>query len=112
MGNARNLKKALLNPAFSKDFGKCVLEALFKGWYKICYYHGDLTLKQRLSRKLSAINKEILYLEDQLSDKSTSLPRSGDYRKYWEKMRDIHELKERKQAIIMQLRDINRDQKK
>lgn len=112
MGTTRNSNKHLRDPLYDKDFGKCVLDSLFHGWYKIRYYHLEATLKERLSRKLAAINKEILYLHDQTDERSIKPPRPNDKRKYWEKVRDASELEKKKQQIITQLRDINRDERK
>ncbi len=111
MGKHRSKQNKLRNPLFQADFGKYVIKALFPGWHSFHFYKPDATQEEILTRRLSVLNKELLYLDDQLDEKSTSPPREDDNRTYWEKIRDASDLTKRKCVLIEKLKEIRRNKR-
>lgn len=111
MGGYRSKQIKLRNTLFQVDFGKCVLDVLFSGWYSIHFYKPDATREEILAKRLSVLNKELLYLNEQLDEKSTSPPRDDDFRSYWDKIKDASELKKRKDILIEKLKEIRKNKR-
>lgn len=110
MGKTKN---KLLNSLFTGDFGKHVLDALFARYgstYSICFYRPDQT-EEYLRKRLLVISNELLYLEGQLDEKTTSPPRANDNRSYLDKLKDASGLTKRKYILIEKLREIERSKR-
>jgi hypothetical protein len=111
MGRDRSKQNKLRNPLFQADFGKYALDTLFPNWHSIRFYKPDATREEILENRLSVLKKELLYLNEQLDEKSTSPPRTDDYRSYSEKIRDALDLTERKYVLIEKLREIRKNKR-
>lgn len=108
MSEKRSNTKTLQDSSYDKDFGKCVLDTLFHGWYSIHFYKPDASIEQILARKLSILNRELLYLHDQLDVNTTNPPREGDSRTYLKKFNDANALEAQKKSLIDKLKTLNK----
>ena len=111
MGKYRSKQNKLRNPLFQADFGKYALDALFPGWYSIRFYKPDATREEILKKRLLVLKKELLYLNEQLNENSTSPPREDDFRSYSDKIKDASELEKRKDVLIEKLKEIKKNKR-